>query len=184
MLKKVILISIVSVIFLSNIKCYAGIVHGENRIPCGPLHFAGITLGVTNDSEVKRLLGNGKLHNMGNMYKRYFVDSDRHATLHVTMHTNLIVNELTVMEGMDPILKKDEQEMPVSIYFDPTASFWRGLRLGSSKENVLEILGVPEKKNGDNEWVYSTSCCDSSDTITVFFRNGHIFKFMFTASPG
>jgi hypothetical protein len=70
---------------------------------CWPLNFSGVTLGVTSDSEVERLLGTGVARkNEGDMGGRYFVDKGRTATLHVVSYTDSIVGELTLRESTPP----------------------------------------------------------------------------------
>jgi len=187
MFKKIIIYCLISIIILLSFQCYAGTVPHKGGTVCWPLHFAGITLGITNDSQVKRLLGTGKFYNLGDGVERYFVDKDRHATLHVVMFTDLIVGELTVLEGIDPTLKSQGKEIQESVFFDPTEGFgnWRALHLGSSMKDVLDNLGIPGKKNNDAEWVYSTTCaCEIPEYFTIFFRNGRIFKIVFSAPPG
>src|SRR5258708_30490502 len=72
---------------------------------CWPLNFSGVTLGVTSDSEVERLLGKGVARkNEGDTGGRYFVDEGHTATLHVVSYTDLVVGELTLRAGVDPAM--------------------------------------------------------------------------------
>ncbi len=170
------------IVLLLGVNCYAG-AQQRNDMICGPLSFAGIVLDLTNDSQVTRLLGYGKLRNTQFEAKRYFVDRDLRATLIVTM--NIIINNkhrelftvkrLTIADSIDPFLKTAGQEMPVSKYFNPKEILF-GLHLGSAQEDVLKRLGKPKKKINENEWRYSAYCCDAADDITLFFENGHIHK--------
>jgi hypothetical protein len=103
------------------------------------------------------------------------------------MYTDKVTGTLTVLDGIDPTLIGEAGETPVSEYFDPTEGFgnWHALHLGSTKEDVLRNLGAPKKKNNDNEWVYSTNCsCEIPNYFSLFFRNEHIFKIVFSAPAG
>src|SRR5450631_3317851 len=67
---------------------------------CWPLNFSGVTLGVTSDSEVARLLGKGVARrNEGDTGGRYFIDEGHTATLHAVSYTDSIVGELTLRAG-------------------------------------------------------------------------------------
>ena len=188
MSKKAISLYLVLMVLLLSLSRYAGAEQHKAGTVCWPLNFAGITLGVTNDSQVKRLLGTGKFRREeGDAGGRYYIDKNRRATLHVVMYTDAVVGELTVLDGVDPGLKGKEQNAAVSIFFDPAEGFgnWHALHLGSSKKAVLENLGDPVKKNNDDEWVYSTICaCEIPQHFTLFFRNEHIFKIVFSAPAG
>lgn len=167
----------------------------ESRMPetargtvCWPLHFAGITLGVTNDSQVRRLVGDGVYRRSeGDTGGRYFIDKGHRATLHVVMYTDLVVGELTVTDGINSSLQKTEQGKATSKFFDPNEGFgnWHALHLGSSKADVLENLGEPARRNTDDVWRYSTSCaCEIPQSFTVYFREGHLFQIVFSAPAG
>lgn len=155
---------------------------------CWPLHFAGITLGVTNDSQVRRLLGDGVYRRSeGDTGGRYFVDKARRATLHVVMYTDSVVGELTVTAEIDSSLQKAEQSKAASKFFDPDEGFgnWHALHLGSTKADVLKNLGEPARKNNDDVWEYSTSCaCEIPQSFAVRFRDGRLFQIVLSAPAG
>lgn len=156
---------------------------------CWPLHFAGITLGITNDSQVRRLLGRGIFRrDEGDVGGRYFIDKKRRTTLHVVMYTDSVVGELTIQEGLDISLQQEEQEKAISQFFNPEDGFgnWHALRLGASKADVVQNLGDPaHRNNDDNIWEYTTSCaCEIPQFFTLHFRDGHLFKVVFSAPAG
>lgn len=157
-------------------------------IICWPLNFAGITLGVTTDAQVRRLLGDGvRRSSEGDTGGRYFVDKERRATLHVVTYTDTVVGELSVTDGLDPALRKAEHSKAESAFFDPKEGFgnWHALRLGSSKADVLKNLGNPAHKENDDAWEYSASCaCEIPQSFIVRFRKGHLFQIVFSAPAG
>lgn len=172
---------------LSGVACSA-----ETLVPrgtvCWPLHFAGITLGITNDAQLRRLLGNG-IHRRkeGDTGGRYFIDRKKRATLHAVMYTDSVVGELTVLDGLDSSLQKAELENATSGFFDPDEGFgnWHALHLGSSKADTLKNLGEPSQKNNDNEWIYTTSCaCELPEFFTIYFKSGRLFQVVFSAPAG
>src|SRR5258707_15062904 len=68
----------------------------QRGMVCWPLNFSGVTLGVTSDSQVERLLGKGVARkNEGDTGGRYFTDEGRTAMLHVVSYTDSVVGELT-----------------------------------------------------------------------------------------
>src|ERR1700730_3808303 len=126
---------------------------------CWPLHFSGIVLGVTTDSQVQRLLGQGVVRkNDWETAGRYFIDAKGSATLHVVGYTDAVVGEVTILRGIDPSITPTERPRATTKWFDLDEGFgnWHALRLGSSKEDVLKNLGTPEKKKSADEWTYST----------------------------
>lgn len=155
---------------------------------CWPLHFAGITLDVTNDAQVRRLLGDGAVRQSeGDTGGRYFLDMKHRATLHVVTYTDSIVGELTLTDGIDPALKKVEQGRAKSKLFHSDEGFgnWHALHLGSSKADVLKNLGEPAKKGNEDVWEYATSCaCEIPQTFTVRFKDGRVFQIVFSAPAG
>lgn len=191
MLRKLILLSTFWIVCAASfVAASAGSPVSQNSAGtvCWPLHFAGITLGITNDSQVRRLLGDG-IHrpSEGDGGGRYFVDESGRATLHVVTYTDRIVGELTVAEGLDSSLQKDDREKAVSRFFDPNEGFgnWHALHLGASKADVLANLGNPARKVNDDSWEYSTSCtCELPQFFTVHFENGRLFKVVFAAPAG
>lgn len=67
---------------------------------CWPLNFAGITIGVNTDSQVRRLLGKGAFRqDEGHTGGRYFIDVNHTATLHIVEGVDQVVEELTVAEA-------------------------------------------------------------------------------------
>jgi hypothetical protein len=155
---------------------------------CWPLHFSGITLGVTTDSQVQRLLGQGVLRkNEGDAGGRYFIDGKGRATLHAVEYTDAVVGELTILSDIDPEITPAERTRAATKWFSPNEGFgnWHALHLGSSKEDVLKNLGAPEKKKSTDEWTYSTTCaCELPEFFTLFFKNGQLFKIVLSAPAG
>ena len=69
---------------------------------CWPLNFAGITLGVTTDSEVQRLLGKGVFRkDEGDTGGRYFIDSKHTATLHTVSYTDTVGRSAIIITAID-----------------------------------------------------------------------------------
>lgn len=153
---------------------------------CWPLNFAGITLGVTTDSEVQRLLGNGLFNrNLGDSGGRYYIDSKRTAFLQTVNYTDSIVGELTVQEGVS--IKPSEASVAESPWFNPRQGFgnWHALHLGSTKQEVKKNLGNPVKGSTDNAWRYNSKCaCEIEVFFTLYFKNDRIYKVVFSAPAG
>lgn len=173
-----------------------GTVHSEESLPlqstsgkvCWPLNFAGITLGITNDSQVRRLLGNGVFRSgEGDTGGRYFIDKKKSATLHAVMYTDAVVGELAITEGVESSLKKTELDKAVSHFFLPDSGFgnWHSLHLGASKIEVIKNLGNPARRNNEDSWEYTTSCtCEIPQFFTVNFKSDRLFQIVFSAPAG
>lgn len=155
---------------------------------CWPLNFAGITVGISTDSQVQRLLGHGVFRkNEGDTGGRYFTDLKGTATLHVVEYTDRVVGELTVRSGIDPAIERLERKMAVTKWFSAEEGFgnWHALRLGSSKEDVIKNLGQPKKQPNSDEWMYETSCtCEIQDFFTLFFKDGRLNRIVLSAPAG
>lgn len=155
---------------------------------CWPLNFSGVTLGVTSDSEVERLLGKGIARkNEGDTGGRYFVDDGHTATLHVVSYTDSIVGELTLRAGVDPAIHASELKQAESKWFKPADGFgnWHALHLGSSRDEVLKNLGEPKKRIAANDWRYETICeCELPESFDVFFKDNTLVKVVFSAPAG
>lgn len=159
-----------------------------SRSVCWPLNFAGITLGVTTDAEVQRLLGKGVVYEEPPaMDSRYFIDSKRSASLHVVSYTDEVVGEVTLLVGIDPGIHPNERKLAVTKWFNPDDGFgnWHALRLGSSKEEVIKNLGKPKEMTGVNQWTYYTKCaCEIPESFRLFFKNRRLYKIVLSAPPG
>jgi hypothetical protein len=155
---------------------------------CWPLHFSGITLGLTTDSEVRRLLGEGAARkNEGDTGGRYFIDERHTATLHVVSYTDSVVGELTLRSGVDPTMHDRELKRAESKWFKPADGFgnWHTLHLGSSRDDVLKNLGEPKQQVTANEWRYETICeCELPEFFDVFFKDNIVVKVVFSAPAG
>jgi hypothetical protein len=155
---------------------------------CWPLHFSGITLGLTTDSEVQRLLGEGATRkNEGDTGGRYFIDKRHTATLHAVSYTDSVVGELTLRSGVDPALHASEVKQAESKWFKPADGFgnWHALHLGSSRDNVLKNLGEPKQRVAANDWRYETICvCELPEFFDVFFKDNIVVEVVFSAPAG
>lgn len=155
---------------------------------CWPLHFAGVTLGLTSDSEAQRLLGNGVFRkDEGDTGGRYFIDEKHSATLHIVSYTDSVVGEVTLRTGVDPAIHGDELKRAESKWVNPRDGFgnWHALQLGSSQEDVLKNLGEPKQKMSANDWRYETICeCELPEYFDIFFHDGLITKVVFSAPAG
>jgi len=155
---------------------------------CWPLHFSGITLGLTTDPEVQRLLGKGVVRAAeGDTGGRYFIDEEHSATLHVVSYTDYVVGEVTLRVGVDPAIRANELKQAESKWFKPEDGFgnWHALRLGSSREDVAKNLGQPKTKVSANDWRYETICeCELPEFFDVFFKNDKVVKVVFSAPAG
>jgi hypothetical protein len=155
---------------------------------CWPLNFSGVTLGVTSDSEVERLLGKGVARKTeGDTGGRYFIDEGHTATLHVVSYTDSVVGELTLRAGVDPAIRANELKQAESKWFKPADGFgnWHALHLNSSKDEVLKNLGEPKKRIGANDWRYETICeCELPEYFDVFFKDNKAVKIVFSAPAG
>ncbi len=152
----------------------------ERGMVCWPLHFAGITVGVNDDAEARRLLGKGIFRpDEGHTGGRYYLDAKRTATLHIVNGVDKVVEELTVSSGIDHAIKPSEQADAVSNWFHPQEGFgnWHALRLGSTENEVLENLGEPKEKVKADRWVYETKCeCELPEYLTVKFSKGRVVE--------
>lgn len=154
---------------------------------CWPLHYSGITLGLTIDSQVQRLLGQGVFRSYGDGVGRYYIDKKAKATLHVVSYTMDVVGQVTIVEGVSPEIGVAERKKALTPWFSPDEGFgnYHALRLGSSKDDVLGNLGKPEKRASANEWQYSSICaCELPEFFTLSFRNGRLYKIVLSAPPG
>jgi hypothetical protein len=155
---------------------------------CWPLHFSGITLGLTTDSEVQRLLGKGIARKAeGDTGGRYFINEEHNATLHVVSYTNSVVGELTLRVGIDPSLRASELKEAESKWFKPADGFgnWHDLKLDSLRDDVAKNLGQPKKKVSANDWRYETICeCELPEFFDVFFKDDRVVKVVFSAPAG
>ena len=147
---------------------------------CWPLNFAGVTVGVTTDAQVQRLLGTGVFRpNEGHTGRRYFVDTKHTATLHIVEGVDRIVEELTFIQGVDGAIKGSERNAAVSKWFDTQEGFgkWHELHLGSSKSDVLVNLGEPQERVSANRWIYESACsCEIPEYFTVSFKDGRVVE--------
>jgi hypothetical protein len=147
---------------------------------CWPLHFAGITVGLTTDSQLQRLLGHGIFRpNEGHTGGRYFLDTKQTGTLHVVEGVDKVVEDLNVSVGIDPAVKPSDRDTAVSKWFEPQEGFgnWHGVHLGSAKEDVLKNLGEPQARLNPNEWLYQTTCsCEIPDDLTIVFKEGRVIQ--------
>jgi hypothetical protein len=147
---------------------------------CWPLHFAGITLGNTTDSQVQRLLGRGVFRGgEGHTGGRYFLDVKHTATLHIEEGVDRIVDTLTLRTGIDSALKPSEHSAAVSKWFEPQEGFgnWHAFRLGASRKEVLENFGEPQEVLRNGGWLYESTCsCDLPDYLTILFRNDRVVE--------
>ena len=175
------------------LSCWLDAAHSESpNFPsgsvCWPLHFAGITVGTTTDSQVQRLLGQGVFgQHEGDTGGRYFIDLKGSITLHAVSYTDRVVGELTLLPGIDPAIRVSERKSAMTKWLDPDEGFgnWHALRLGSSKEKVFKNLGKPKKKSSDDQWTYHAICsCEIQDFFTLYFQNGRLSKIVLSAPAG
>jgi hypothetical protein len=154
---------------------------------CWPMHFAGVVLGVSQDSHVQRLLGRGIRRATPGDGARYYVDAKHTGTLRVVTHTDAIVGEVSIAVGIDPAISGTNLARATSKFFDPLEGFgnWHALRLGSSTEEVLKNLGEPRRRKSADAWVYEAACtCELPEYLTIYFSKGRISRVVFSAPPG
>ncbi len=147
---------------------------------CWPLSFAGVTVGVTTDSQVQRLLGEGVFRpEEGHTGGRYFIDANKTATLHIVEGVDRVVEEVTLSQGVAAEIKANERSAAVSKWFDPEEQFgnWHVLHLGSTEKEVLSNLGEPQEKLSANKWLWETTCTCGSAYLTVAFKAGRLVEF-------
>jgi len=152
---------------------------------CWPLHFAGITVGVNNDSQVQRLLGKSVFRqDEGHTGARYFIDANHAATLHIVEGVDQVVDKLTVAEGVSHEIKMSEQANANSKWFDPREPFgnYHALQLGSGKESVIGNLGEPQRRVSPDKWIYESTCaCEIPSYLTVSFKAGRLVQLELSA---
>jgi hypothetical protein len=159
----------------------------EREKVCWPLHFAGVALGITSDSQVSRLLGKGiPAADTGDSGGRIFVDKAHTAKLQAVYFTDQIVGEVTISVGVGG-LSKEEMSKAETAFFDPAEGFgnWHALKLGSTEAEVIKNLGEPSEKDEKGGWVYYTSCaCEIPEYFTIYFTMGRITKVVFSSPAG
>jgi hypothetical protein len=149
---------------------------------CWSLHFAGITVGVTNDKQVQRLLGGPGVFrpDEGHTGGRYYIDARHEATLHIEFGVDRIVESVTVSRGISPIVKNSERKAALGKWFEPQEGFgnWRALHLGSLAQEVTKNLGEPQQKQADGtKWIYESTCaCDLPEFLSIEFKDGEIVE--------
>ncbi|HKT24315.1 MAG TPA: hypothetical protein VJR04_06910 [Terriglobales bacterium] len=147
---------------------------------CWPLNFAGLTVGVNDDSHVRRLLGAGVFRaDEGHTGGRYFIDEKQVATLHVVEGVDNVVEELTLMEGVAPNIKAVDRKAAITKWFNPHEQFgkWHQLHLGSTKDEVLSNLGQPQKQISQNKWEYESTCaCELAAYLDLSFKAGRLVQ--------
>jgi hypothetical protein len=152
---------------------------------CWPLHLAGITVGLTTDSQAQRLLGHGIFRaDEGHTGGRYFLDGTRTVTMHIVGGVDKVTEQLTFGRGVDPAIKPSEQGAAVSKWVDPQEGFgnWHALRLGSAKKEVLDNLGEPQERLSTDEWIYETTCaCELPEYFTLKFKQGRVVQLVLSA---
>lgn len=154
---------------------------------CWPMHYAGLVAGISQDKHVVRLLGSGAYRPQEDEGVRYFVNARHTATMRVATYTDRIVGEIALEAGVNPSLSKTEISKAVSAYFLANEGFgnWHALKLGSTKQDALENLGEPARKEGDNAWTYEASCsCEIPNYMTIYFAEDKVVRVVFSAPPG
>ncbi len=181
MKKRIILIASILVSIASS-----GLAAEKEKV-CWPLHFAGVTLGISTDPQVARLLGKGLFRKSdGDTGGRVFVDKAHTATIHTVSFTDQIVGELTLSVGTGS-LTKAELKKAETAYFNPKDGFgnWHALKLGSTEAEVTQNLGEPSEKDKLGGWVYYASCaCEIPEYFTIYFTKGRITKVTFSVPAG
>lgn len=155
---------------------------------CWPLNIAGVVVGVTNEPQSRRLLGNGIFRkNEGIVGGRYFIDRKRRTTLHLVYGTDAVVEKAVFSDGINVTIRRAELHNAVSKWLDAEETFgnWHALGLGSSKKAALENLGRPKKGYSGDVWTYQASCtCELPEYFILYFKNDHIFKVSLEAPQG
>ena len=174
-------------VFVSSAQTVAA--YSENaRKVCWPLYFAGIVVGVTNESQVRRLLGNGHFdRDEGSTDGLYFIDRQHKMTLHAVMYTDGVVGELSISRENNSNFNTEVLNQAVTDNLNVADGFgnWHRLKLGSTKQEVLENLGKPTKANSESVWRYDTRCsCEIQNYFMIYFSNGKIDRVVFLVPPG
>jgi hypothetical protein len=149
---------------------------------CWPMHFAGVVPGISVDSQVVRLLGQGLLR--ADEDTRYYVDPKRKATLKIVTGTDRIVIEVSLERGINSTLGTPTLRNAISKYFNPHEGFgnWHALSLASTKADVLKNLGPPARKIAENHWVYDSLCtCEIPQSLALYFADETVERVVFSA---
>lgn len=179
---------ILSAVFLAALASVSPVIGGRHQEPaprakgtlCWPLHLAGVTVGITTDSQAQRLLGRGIFRaDEGHTGGRYFIDREHKVTLHIVGGVDNVTEELTFSEGVDAAIKPREQTAAVSRWVNPHEGFgnWHALHLGSAKAEVLDNLGQPQERLSADEWIYETTCaCELPEYLSLKFKQGRVVE--------
>ena len=74
------------------------------------MHFAGITVGINNDPQVVRLLGDGLFRkNDSDTGGRIFVDKKHSATLYIVFYADRIAGDLILSAGVGNLPQTDQK---------------------------------------------------------------------------
>lgn len=157
-----------------------------NGTVCWQLHFSGVSVGVTEDDQLQRLMGGAGVFrsNEGHTGGRYYVDEKGEFTLHIEEGVDRVVESITVSKGVNRKFSAFEQNAAVSKWFYPKEGFgnWRALHLGSDTQEVRENLGEPkEKQKGGSVWVYESTCsCEIPNELSIEFHDGKVTEIVFS----
>lgn len=155
---------------------------------CWPLNLAGVVVGVTNESQSQRLLGEGVFRkDEGTTGGRYFIDATHKVTLHLIYGSDSVVEKLILSSGIDSAIHQTELQTAATKWLSPEASFgnWHALRLGSSRKAALENLGQPKIGYSGDRWVYQTTCtCELPEYFILYFEHGHLTRISLEAPQG
>jgi hypothetical protein len=159
----------------------------QKGMVCWQLHFAGISVAVTDDEQLQRLMGGAGVFrpDEGHSGGRYYVDAKSEFTLHVELGVDRIVEAVTVSKGVNKALTANERKAAISKYFYPTEGFgnWHALHMGSNVTEVLENLGEPkEKQKNGRIWSYESVCsCEIPHVLSVEFRKDSVSELVLSA---
>jgi hypothetical protein len=167
-----------------------GVRSGHHTV-CLPPYWGGLLAGVSTDSEVTRLLGDGHLDEKYNVAgARFYTDSSRSTTLKVEFGTDRIVASAELREGVDPGLSADIVDEMVSKWVRPSAGVgvWWNIHLGDSEAAVRKNLREPttiDREGEETVWWYESVCaCELPAGLSFRFLGGRLVAFSVWAAMG
>jgi hypothetical protein len=115
-----------------------------------PLYCAGIVVGMSTDTDVRRMYGDGLfVKDEGHGGGRYFVDPKRQVTLHVETGVDRVIETVSYGRGVrlpqgyakgTPVPKQ-----AISANLTAGEHVWLGIRLGENASYVVRQFGKPKK---------------------------------------
>jgi len=112
-----------------------------------PLYCAGVVVGMSTDTDLKRMYGTGLFQRgEGHGGGRYFIDPKGQVTLHVTTGTGGVIESVTYRKGVHlPSSTTTGRRAAVAASLTSGERLQWGIRLGDTVDEIIRQLGKPAK---------------------------------------